>query len=255
MNAHATTTDARATRTAAYATRTDALATRTDARARTTDAHATTTRDLPATTMRTPGLAAEAAPGFTLLEVMLSAFILSAIILMTVSILNGGNKLLLSVSLNSEAEVKSADLADQIAKRMLNGVVSTLRDGTGAAFADGATTTNGVTIRLISGYQGAAVLGETYRYTLVDQESNTSDGIDNDGNNLIDEKKIRLQRWPDGNTAAAPTQDQKLDINLRSLSITRAGNVLRIAVVVERYEPINRVLKSVTARSNVTLKN
>jgi hypothetical protein len=204
--------------------------------------------------------------GFSLLEVVLAAFILFVIIGLSATIINGGNKLLNSVSLRSQSEVNAANLADQIATRMRNGCIAGLRDPTGAFILDGGGSTTGFSVRMCEDYSGAPLAGDTVKFTLGRGESSVVDGKDNDRDNLVDERSIVLQTWnplqhnlpqdPLGvPLAVLPAQNVALSDRVESLTLSRVGRCLTITVVVLKYEATYKQVLRTTSTVAVTLKN
>lgn len=223
-------------------------------------------------TMKTAVRAPAAPRGFSLLEVILAAVILFVIIGLSATILNGGNKLLNSVSIRSQTEVSAANVADQIATRIRNGFMSSLRDPTGAFIADGGGSTTGFSVRLFDRFEGGPLAGETVKFTLGRGETNVLDGKDNDRDNLVDERSIVLQRWKDPtpplpslhNLPTDPlgvpllvnaTQTAELSNIVESLTVSRVGKCLTITVVALKYEATYKQVLRTTATVQVALKN
>jgi len=202
--------------------------------------------------------------GFSLLEVMLATAILFLIIAVAFSFINDGTKLLSSTAIVSEAEVHAGHVAEQIVRRLRNGVILTLEDGAGGAFADGATTTNGVRVRLFDSYAGEAWVNDGIAITLgTDGESNVTDGVDNDNDNIIDEKSILLGDWTLAREKAASstgfTGTDVVEYNLGgrvgTLSCARDGRRLTVTVTIMKYDPQLRAVRTITGTSQVTFRN
>jgi hypothetical protein len=211
--------------------------------------------------------------GFSLLEVILAAVILFVIIGLSATILNGGNKLLNSVSIRSQSEVSAANVADQIATRIRNGFMSSLRDPTGAFIADGGGSTTGFSVRLFDRFEGGPLAGETVSFTLGRGETNVVDGKDDDKDNLVDERSIVLRRWKDPTPPGAslhnlatdplgiplnplaPSQTAELSNIVESLTVSRVGKCLTITVVALKYEATYKQVLRTTSTVQVTLKN
>jgi Tfp pilus assembly protein PilX len=204
--------------------------------------------------MNSTGRRSDAARGFTLIEVMISATILFVLILLVMRSLNDSSRLLSTVSVKSEAEIKAEAILSQITQRFRNGVISTLTKGsTPTTFATGEVEDMQVEVRLMNGYNGTVVQGKTVRISKTKDED--QDGIDNDGDGYIDEWNLYLREWPDGNTGAAPSSEVELKVNMKSYSFTRENKNLHISVVLERIDPTNQQTRTITAQSTVTLRN
>ena len=119
--------------------------------------------------------------GFTLLEIVISASILTMLILITARVLAGGQKLLGTTSIRSEGEMKAGDIAQQIAERIANGAISTLRDGRGALIDDGGRSTTGLSVALVDKFVGEACLKGSVGIQLgLDGETNVTNQVDDD---------------------------------------------------------------------------
>lgn len=210
---------------------------------------------------------APAAPaaGFTMIEVIVSTLILSAIVLVTAMALQGGNNLLVSTSVETEAEIKAGRIADQIANLLRMGMFSTLKQVDDTAFPDSTgivdpTTyeldpvevTNGVKCRKYDRYKGAAVAGESFRVLVGKGEDD--DDVDNDGDNYVDEKIITLQTWP-ADFTPTPTTSTIIGENVEALSLARYGRRIQVRVTVFRYDPSSQQVRTFEGRAEATIKD
>lgn len=192
--------------------------------------------------------------GFTLIEVMISVVILGGIFYATFRVIGSAQDMMRSTSLVAQSERQAMDLARNMEVRMRNGGISQILDGAGAAFADGATKTNGVRIRLVADYNGAQVYGRGVGFVVNTKESNPTDGVDNNGNNLVDEVDLRFREWA-GVPTGASVRDSIVGRDIRGVSVTRSGNRLTITVTTQHYDPITRQLKNFTGSSTLLIRN
>lgn len=210
--------------------------------------------------MRTPALRPVSAParerGFTLLEVMIAAVMLFLIVGIAARFLASGQSLLSTSALQSEAEVAATRIAQQIAERLRNGALSTVTDINGNLLADGASSTNGITMAQVTGFSGETRLRGSIGIRLgLDGEANVVDGRDNDRDNITDERSIEIVEWtalPVANTRLSlwvpalaakplvpvpPVVRGNIGNRVRGLTVTRSGRRLEIRVTVMRYDP------------------
>jgi hypothetical protein len=192
--------------------------------------------------------------GFTLIEVIVAATILFVIVLLVMRTLRDANNLLSTTSVKADGEVKADVLLGKITERFRNGVISTLTKGSSpTTFNSGESEAVEVRCRLMDGYSGSVVPGKTVSVCIVKDED--IDGVDNDGDGLVDEYNLRIREWPDDDTLATPTVDQTINFNLQSISFTRVNRNLQVQVSVQRLDPANQQTRTMTARSTITLRN
>jgi len=193
--------------------------------------------------------------GFTLIEVMIAMVILAGISYVTLTITGTAGKMLRSRSLVAQGQRQAMDLARMVEFRLRNGGISTLRDGAGNVFADGTSTVNGVRIRLVSGYVGAAVYGDSVGFLVTTLEAaGPNDGVDNNANNLVDESDLKFRTWV-GAPAGTPATDVIVGHGIRGLRVTRVGKRLDITVATQLYDPVEQQLKTFTGSSTLLVRN
>jgi len=220
--------------------------------------------------------------GFSLIEVMIAAFILFLIIGIAAQVILAGNNLLSTTLPKSSAEINAQTIAQYVADRLRNGVLTTITnslgatctgvvDGAspGAAFADATSTTNGIRVQLADGYAGGPIPGKYVGIYLENGESNGTNSTDDNGNHVADEKFVRLKEWastadPD---ADAPTQNAIFAGNVKSLTIERDGSQFTVTVVVLCFDSTLRQdtgvsdyretlgVRRITATSRFVLRN
>lgn len=192
--------------------------------------------------------------GFTLIEVMIAVVILAGISYVTLTINGTAGKMLRSRSLIAQGQRQAMDIAKMLEVRLRNGGISTLRDGAGNAFADGASTVNGLRIQLVSDYVGQAIYGSSVGFFLKDLEASPIDGADNNANNVVDEKDLSFRTW----TAApvgAPDTEVTIGRSIRGLRVTRSGKRLSFTVVTQLYDPVDQQLRLFTGSSTLLVRN
>lgn len=158
--------------------------------------------------------------GFSLLEVVIAATILFTILAIAGRFLQDSNSLLGTISARSETDVKASFLADRIARSFRNASLDSFRPYYG--WAETTPTyhetysTNGYTFQycylrnIVDHDNGKPVLGDAYfYYAFYGGESNTLDGIDNDGDQRRDEMEIRECHMP---ASAFTTTDNPQEI-------------------------------------------
>jgi len=192
--------------------------------------------------------------GFSLVEVIIGASILVAIVLMTAMVLQSGNRLLGVTSTQAEAENRAGGIAEQICQRLRSGILNTVTDGAGAPLVDGATVTNGIGVTTFINWKGVAIGGESFRFFLRNGEANVTDTIDNDRDNYVDEKSLQLQRWT-GNPVGPPVAEVQLGTNIRSISVTRKGRLITVVLTVMRYDATMREVRTFVHRAETSLRN
>ncbi len=230
--------------------------------------------------------------GFSLMEIVISAAILSMLILITARTLAGGQKLLGTTSMRSDGEMNAEKIAREIAERIANGAIDTLRDGSDALIPDGGTSTTGLSVALVEKFVGEANLKGSVGIRLgADGESDgTSDvGVaerDDDRDNLVDERSVSIVEWTDspatdtrlsawttapagaaavrgtiGNRLGGGTTGAGRTAGDPGLTVRRTGNLLEITVTVMRHDQtmpgatVAERVRYCTAKAFVALKN
>ena len=144
--------------------------------------------------------------GFSLVEVMIAAFLLFLIIGAAASMLSSGQQLLQSTSVSAEGDRIAEQVAGQVAERIRNGALATLLDPKGNPIPDnpGFAVTkaptvvyDGFQVRPVVGFAGGAVLGKTLWFQAVgDGESLLTNERDDDGDGVWDERRLHVLEFP-----------------------------------------------------------
>lgn len=153
---------------------------------------------------REPGRLAEGSDaGFSLIEVVIAASILFTIIAITGRFLLDSNRLLGTISVRADAEVKAAFLADTLAKDFRNCSFASIRPWyyhyppplpatTWPEYYNGSGYMQSFSIRVVDDFNGTSRLGAEYFYYWGNYqwpyESSITDAIDNDKDGRTDEQ-------------------------------------------------------------------
>lgn len=191
--------------------------------------------------------------GFTLLEVLISAALLGGILLICFRLIGSAQGQFATSSLTTSEEVRAEDLLRIVVDRVRNGGISTLSNGTGAAFPDGTKSSNGLRIRMVTGYSGGAVFGETIGLRLANDPQDPVDGNDNDGDGRIDESILHLDTWP-GVPVGTPLTTSVSE-GVAEFVVARSGNSLTFFVVLLRWDRTNQRTLRTTATQSMLVRN
>lgn len=129
-----------------------------------------------------------------------------------------------SATVRSHASSRSQVVMDRLVDEMVTGVFETINPPV-------PNMDSWIRFRKVTAVvSGSPVYSEPYQIELISSESNGTDGIDNDGDGLIDEGLIRI--WEDmlpyGSTPGVEDSPITITDNVSGLTFTRAGSVLLI---------------------------
>lgn len=135
--------------------------------------------------------------GFSLLELLLSMATLGTFFTTMILVMGQGSKAARSGMARQSIEGLARRTIDRMATELMGAVVESL---------DPASPTkpwgsSALTFQRIEGYSAGAVqVGDVVRFSLELEDGETDDGVDNNGNGLIDERKLVYTRDVDGLT-------------------------------------------------------
>ncbi|MHC4821199.1 MAG: prepilin-type N-terminal cleavage/methylation domain-containing protein [Planctomycetota bacterium] len=231
---------------------------------------------MPATTQRDAHRRRES--GFSLIEVMIAAFILFVIVGIAVNMVRSGNEMLTIQTMRTDANLKAEEYARFITRRIRNGMIDQVYDGTGGmgtgtygtALATGTYSNDAFEIRMFGtmvqsvntaisgGVTWSATSGSTVRFGLLASAGETAgNNTDDDGDGLIDERDLWFESWTGDKlgTGTGGHQSVKIGTMVKSLKVTRQDNTLTVEVVVFRYDRVLQEAREVTSTSSVLLRN
>jgi len=192
--------------------------------------------------------------GMTLLEISLAIAIMTGVVIAV-----GKNFLDFSRSFSSltklmHSETRAEVVMDRLLDELITGSVTSLTP-------PGPIAAQAVEFRKITGIDGSgnALFSNPFHVELVDVESNTADGIDNDGNGLVDECGVRI--WEDfppyGPSPDASDNPAIICSKLTKdgLKFTQQDAVLLIEITVQEVFETGDPPKLINRKSGVRMRN
>ena len=225
----------------------------------------------------------DAEAGFSLMEVVIGATILFALIGAAGRFIASSTNLLGTVAARNDSDQNASRVADRIARLLRNGsAASLLTYYQGTPIPDGTNQTS-LYFREIVSNDGVPVYGKGYYLFPAVDESNYTDNIDNDKDGRIDDVCLRMCTIPaashvsqtDPTLGAAfgawyNTSEKLSDIRwVNTLpaypappasaeggcQFIRTGNVLTIRIVTLKYDPAQRKQINVMSEASVKFRN
>ncbi len=174
--------------------------------------------------------------GFTLLELVIAVAILSTVLFVAAKNFTDFSRAHTSLSKALHYKTRAQVVLDRVVAELLTGNLSTVVPGN-------PLLSESIQFQKIAGVSnGYPVYSDPIHIDLVPLETNSTDGLDNDGNGLIDEQSLRI--WVDVPPyGAAPDTADSVSIIASNLGqgglhITRQGSILLIELKVqEQLEP------------------
>ena len=191
--------------------------------------------------------------GFTLLELSMAMTLFVVVVLMVGKNFLDSSRAFTGLAKLLYGHTRAQLIMDRLVQELLPGSFTTLDppvpvDSTSIAFQ-----------KVIGVVNGEPVLGNTLHMELVPLASNTTDGVDNDGDGLIDECGIRI--WEDlppfGPTPGPPDLPVLIAGNLAAggLKFNREGSLLVIDLTLQEVVQPGEAPRLIHLVSGVKLRN
>ena len=196
---------------------------------------------------------AEPTAGFSLLEVVIATAILLTVMAAAGEFFLKSSDCLSSMVKNVYTTSRALVVLDRLEDELLTGNFASLVPPVPKA-------TNYVEFEKIVGVSnGMPVYGNTIRIELIDAENGDSnDGIDNDGNGLVDEHAIRIwEDFPPFGPGPGPEDVASIicaNATKDGLQITRQGGVLLIDLTLQEGSP-GQAPATIKLQSGVKMRN
>lgn len=191
--------------------------------------------------------------GFTLMEVMIAAVIFAVATVSIAPLFVQSSEAFSTLTSRSQLTARSQAIMDRLVSEIMLGRFATL---------DPPIPTQSSWVRfdrIEDVIAGTPIFGNPYHIETTDMESDTTDGVDNDGDGLVDESGIEVwEDFPPHGLTAGPEDNPRLictNLDQNGLVFTRNGAVVELQLTCQTVLEKGQPPVTVAITSGVRMRN